>query len=34
MGNDGQECIDKPGTSFITFAAVFKFLLEGKEDSA
>jgi hypothetical protein len=34
MGNDGQERIDKPNTSFITFAAVFKFLLEWREDIA
>jgi hypothetical protein len=32
MGNNSQEGIDKPGTSFIAFATVFKFLLERRED--
>jgi hypothetical protein len=34
MGDNSQERINKPDTSFIAFATVIKFLLEGKEDIA
>jgi len=32
MGDNSQERINKPDTSFIAFATVVKFLLEGEED--
>jgi len=34
MSDNSQERINKPDTSFIAFATVVKFLLEGKEDIA
>jgi len=34
MGDNSQGRINKPATSFITFATVVKFLLEGEEDIA
>ncbi len=32
MGNNGQDSADKPDATFITFAAVFKFLLKWRDD--
>jgi len=34
VGDNRQERINKPGASFIAFATVVKFLLEGEEDIA
>jgi hypothetical protein len=34
VGDNSQERINKPGASFIAFATVVKFLLEGEEDIA
>jgi len=34
MGDNSQQRINKPDTSFIAFATVVKFLLERKEDIA
>jgi len=34
MGDNSQQRINKPDTSFIAFATAVKFLLERKEDIA